>query len=137
MPGLTQILNRPDDADGFSAWDVSGDTPVRYADGFNAWDVSGDTPVRNADGFNVRDVSGDTPVRNADGFNAWDVSGDTPVRNACLPYGPLYGETANGSLNVGPREGLPESKSAFRQAMFNEPFAVSTDPKSARRRRWV
>ena len=24
------------------------------------------------------------------------------LRRACLPYGPLYGETANGSLNVGP-----------------------------------
>ena len=23
-------------------------------------------------------------------------------RHACLPYGPLYGETANGSFNVGP-----------------------------------
>ena len=46
MSRLTQILNRPDDADGFNVWDVSGDTPVRYADGFNAWDVSGDTPLR-------------------------------------------------------------------------------------------
>ena len=86
MPGLTQILNRPDDADGFSAWDVSGDTPVRYADGFNAWDVSGDTPVRNADGFNVRDVSGDTPVRNA-GSEASISLHVYDVRNAFLASG--------------------------------------------------
>ena len=46
MSRLTQILNRPDDADGFNVWDVSGDTPVRYADGFNAGDASGDTPLR-------------------------------------------------------------------------------------------